>query len=71
MSFTRRCDICDGPRGTWEFRKRWKIFQTITRWFMEFQTTWTEELDVCDDCIEEFKKWRIKKRELFQSEKSV
>lgn len=57
MSLERRCDICDGS-GYWQIRKRWKIF----RWYCNGFDAWSDELDVCDKCIEKFREWRQKQK---------
>lgn len=58
MSLARRCDICDTKYGEWQFRKRWSIFH----WQSCISDTWKEEMDVCDACIEKFKKFAKRRK---------
>ena len=51
MSIQRRCDICDANPPVWMFRKKWKIFRTWIHIEWEFD----EEIDMCDNCLTEFK----------------
>jgi len=53
MSKRQVCDICEKSYGGWEFRKRW----SITRWCMGMCGDWTEEIDMCDKCLDKFKEF--------------
>ena len=63
MSVQRRCDICDAPKSTWLFRKRWKVFQVLGMVRGDSYYDWKDEIDICDKCIQEFKNFVYLKKE--------
>ena len=63
MAGQLRCDICDAKESKWHFRKRINIFTIVDRCCSDGNYACVEPLDICDECMEDFKEFvELKKK---------